>query len=273
MVTLVEQSQRKCCLRQGHSLNICFLLTFSRAFSIWAPIFLGEFVSVSAQLFVSETASIVPLLRKLSAPFVIANIFQSLWTAAFRPKYKGFAKFTSPMLLSGIAYSLSKAHAAIIAASSSSSLPMSQYLLYGLPLSLHFGWTTAASLVNWNGAIATLFSDNGGGGGGGVSAENVARIGHITVIGAATLGSIVTITRGAPVYGGVLSWALWAVASGMKKRIQSTEKEDPKRVGVLGCHLQYKLARVGAFVTGAASLYATISLFFVPIKTSVSEEI
>lgn len=210
---------------------------------------MGELVSVSAQLFVPEAASIVPLLRKLTAPFVIANMFQSLWTAAFRPKYKGVAKFVSPVLLSGTAYSLHKAHAAIAAAS----LPIGQYILYGLPISLHFGWTTAASLVNWNGAIATC-SDN-------VSAETVARVGHVTVVVAAALGSIVSLTRGAPVYGGVISWALLAVSSGMKNRIQSTEKEDPKRVGVLGCHRQYGLARVGAFVTGAASLYATVSLF------------
>jgi hypothetical protein len=221
-----------------------------RAFTIWAPIFLGELLSVSAQLFLPETATVVPLLKQLTAPFCLANAFQSLWTAAFRPKYKNVSKFVSPLMLSGTAYSLSKAHAIIAA----SSLPISQYLLFGLPISLHFGWTTAASLVNWNGAIATFSDDN-------VSAETIANVGHASVIGAAVLGSVISIARGAPVYGGVISWALFAVASGMKNRIQSTEKDGPKRAGVLGCRLQYRLARVGAFTTGAASLYAAACLF------------
>jgi hypothetical protein len=210
---------------------------------------LGELVSVSAQAFLPETATVVPLLKRLTAPFCIANVFQSLWTAAFRPKYKSIFKFVSPLLLSGTAYSLSKAHAVIATAS----LPMSQYLVYGLPISLHFGWTTAASLVNWNGAIAT-FSDT-------VSAETIANVGHVSVISAAVLGSVITIARRAPVYGGVISWALFAVASGMKNRIQSTEKDDPKRAGVLGCLLQYRLARVGAFISGAASVHVAVSLF------------
>jgi hypothetical protein len=233
----------------SHIHSFCILYFSTRAFIIWAPIVLGELLSVSAQVFLPETATVVPQLKRLTAPFVIANVFQSLWTAAFRPKYKSVSKFVSPLLLSGTAYSLSKAHAVIAAAS----LPMSQYLVFGLPISLHFGWTTAASLVNWNGAIAT-FSEN-------VSAETVANVGHLSVISAAALGSVITIARGSPVYGGVISWALFAVASGMKNRIQSTEKDDPKRVGVLGCRLQYRLARVGAFVCSVASLYAAVSLF------------
>lgn len=214
------------------------------AFAIWAPIFLGELISVSTQLFVPCSAPIVSFLKQLTAPYVVANAFQSLWTAAFRPKYQGISKFVSPGLLGATAYSLSKANAAICAAN----LSFGQYLLYAFPLSLHFGWVTAASLVNCNGAVAT-FSDN-------VSAKTVAAVGHLSVIAATALGVIVTITRGAPVYGGVISWALFAVADGMGTRIKETKDEDKKRVGVLGCRVQRRLSQVGAFVCALASAVA-----------------
>jgi len=194
---------------------------------------------------VPTSAPIVSFLKQLTAPYVVANVFQSLWTAAFRPKYTGISKFLSSALLGGTAWSLSKAHAAIAA---STQLSFGQYLLYGLPISLHFGWVTAASLVNFNGAIATC-SDN-------VSAETVALCGHVSVLAAATLGVIVTITRRAPVYGGVITWALLAVSDGMANRIQQTKDEDPKRVGVLGAQLQQRLSQVGAFMSGLASIYA-----------------
>lgn len=227
-----------------------FFVVYGRAFAIWAPIFIGELISVSTQLFVPASSPIVSFLKQLTAPYVVANAFQSLWTAAFRPKYTGMNKFVSPALLGGTAYSLSKAHAAICAAKN---LSFGQYLLFGFPLSLHFGWVTAASLVNLNGAVATC-SDT-------ISAKTVAVVGHVSVVAAATLGAVVTITRGAPVYGGVISWALLAVADGMNNRIQQTKDEDAKRVGVLGCRVQKRLSQVGALVSGLVSMHATIALY------------
>lgn len=212
---------------------------------------------MSTQLFVPSSAPIVSLLKQLTAPYVVANAFQSLWTAAFRPKYVGLSKFVSAALLGGTAYSLSKAHAVI--AASTSQLSFGQYLLFGFPISLHFGWVTAATLVNLNGAVATC-SDS-------VSAKTVAAVGHVSVIAAATLGAVVTLTRGAPVYGGVISWALLAVADGMGKRIEQTIGEDPKRVGVYGCRVQRRISQVGALVSALASLYATIAMHTTKGKT------
>lgn len=220
-----------------------------RAFIIWAPIFLGELISVSTQVFVPSSLPLASFLKQLTAPYVICNTFQSLWTAAFRPKYTGIDKFISPLLLGGAAVSLNQAHAVI---ASTSQLSFGQYLLYGFPLSLHFGWVTAASLVNLNGAVAT-FSEN-------VSAETVAVMGHVSVVAAATLGALVTLTRNAPVYGGVIAWALLAVADGMGTRIQETKDEPSRRVGVFGCRVQKRLSQVGALVSGLASFYATIAL-------------
>ena len=83
---------------------------------------------------------------------MMGQIFQTLWTASFRPKYKGRLIYISGAMLTGIAYSLSRAHAGFVF--DGSLYDMKEYLLYFLPMTLHFGWTTAAALVNWNGSIA-----------------------------------------------------------------------------------------------------------------------
>jgi len=126
-----------------------------------------------------------------------------------------------------------------------------EYMLYFLPTTLHFGWTTAASLVNLNGAVA--MKDN-------ASAKLVAWLGHASVIAASAAGVVLTIERSAPVFGGVISWALLAVRDGMSKRLKQTVKEDADRVGVHGARLQKKLSTVGAFASGAASMFVAASI-------------
>ncbi|KAI2496861.1 hypothetical protein MHU86_17657 [Fragilaria crotonensis] len=150
------------------------------AFSIWAPIFMGELVLVTAQLFVGPNDSMAPFLKSASVPFMAANIFQSLWCSL-----------------------PSQVHNAALR------LIGWDYIIYGLPTSLHFGWVTAASLVNLNGAVAMQKE---------VSANTVAWVGHLSVVTATVLGILVTVSRQAPVYGGVICWALTAVADGMAKR-------------------------------------------------------
>jgi len=220
------------------------------AFIIWAPIFAGELVFVISQLFLPETSPLAAVVRKISAPFVMAQVLQTLWTAAFRPKYKGNLMYISTGLLAGTAYSLSKAHAIIVSTPKLYS-PL-QYAQYFLPITLHFGWTTAAALVNLNGAVSMKES----------SSSNLVRwVGHLSVVAATALGIYISVERSAPVYGGVIMWALSAVADGMKKRLKNTEKEDPNRVGVLGVATQQQLSTIGALASGAASLFAAISLF------------
>merc|ERR1711934_396531 len=101
----------------------------------------------------------------------MAQLFQTLWTTSFRPKYKGSQMYISTAMLSGTAYSLSKAHDAISSFPKIISIP--EYCIYFLPLTLHFGWTTAASLVNLNGSFAMQDSP---------SAKHVAWLGHLSVI-------------------------------------------------------------------------------------------
>jgi hypothetical protein len=223
------------------------------AFAIWGPIFLGELVGVVSQFFIPESGQIVSLLKKTSAPFISAQLFQSLWCAAFRPKYKENLGFISAGLLSATAYSLSIAHSTYTSESPNNFL---QYALFFLPVSLHFGWTTAASLVNLNGAFSMKEK---------VTENAIARFGHASVIGASILGIAVTIQRSAPVYGAVIAWALSAVADSMKKRLvlafsASNKKKNADMPGIYGASIQFMLSRVGALLNAVTSVVVAASI-------------
>jgi hypothetical protein len=202
-------------------------------------------VTYQAQL--PETSSLAPIIRKVTGPYVLAQTFQSLWTASFRPKYnQGWYKYISALNLAGIALSLSFCHSAY---SNAENVSTNDYLLNFLPLSLHFGWTTAASLVNLNGMFALEST----------SPQQVAWLGHASVVVATAVGAITTYVRSAPVYGGVITWALSAVASGLTKRIADTEKVETETVGVYGAERQRLLSISGAIVCALSSLVVIIS--------------
>ena len=231
--------------RQGRTL----LPPAGWAFVIWGPIFLGELLMVSSQTTLAEGHALEETIRRITGPYVLAQAFQSLWTASFRPKYnEGFYKYVSALNLAGIALSLSFCHQAFV--TSKVSFSNLEYGMYFLPLALHFGWTTAASLVNVNGMFA--MDDQ-------VSARSVAWLGHASVAAATALGVAITLARTAPVYGGVIAWALSAVASGLSRRLRETEKEDPARVGVYGAKTQLLLSQAGAACCALTTLYVTLS--------------
>jgi hypothetical protein len=221
------------------------------AFAIWGPIFIGEFVFVASQAMVSSDDALVPILSKVSVPFIFAHIFQTLWTAAFRPKYSGNLMYISCGMLSATAYSLSKAHAAF--ASASSMYNFGTYLKLFAPISMHFGWTTAASLVNLNGAFSMKEL---------ASSRNIALLGHLSVIAATAIGTGVTITRSAPVFGGVVTWALLSVADGMKKRLDNAKIKgnDENASNLLGAETQRKLSLAGAVITGIIVTVTTVKI-------------
>jgi len=236
------------------------------AFAIWGPIFLGELIGVAAQFLLYEKEPIVQLLKATSGPFITAQLFQSLWCATFRPKYNENKMFISVGMLSATAYSLSKAHAAF----TSSSLPLNpfQYGIFFFPMALHFGWTTAASIVNLNGAIS-MKKD--------VDEKVIAMVGHASVVVAGILGIVLASKRKAPVYSAVIAWALSAVASSMKKRVEAgaataaaTSNKKKKRkgkadvapVGLYGASTQYLLSKTGALANAATSSIIAGMLLF-----------
>ena len=183
-----------------------------------------------------------------------AQLFQTLWCASFRPKYNGNWVFLSSGFLAATALSLSKAHSIFI--KHGEIFSTGQYLTFFLPLALHYGWVTAASLVNLNGAVSMIKN---------VSDKVVAYTGHLSVIIASALGASVSYRLGAPVFGGVISWALASVADSMKQRIAEFKKNDEKTTSVNDLdmtEMQRKLSLIGSITSGAVSALTVASLAF-----------
>ena len=198
------------------------------AFAIWGPIYLGEAAFCTSLLLQSSTA-VISTLPEITAPFVAANIFQSLWCASFRPSYmsptSGWEKYVSVAMLGGTAYSLSLLHA-----TGAASLGW-----YFVPITMHFGWTTAATLVNLNGSVAMSQ----------VSDKMVIAVGHTSTILATILGVSISVAQSLPAYGLTVAWALAACADGMKKR-QVVPNPDISSDIVRGMKVQQLLCYVGS---------------------------
>eukprot|EP01083_Nonionella_stella_P188123 692739_1 len=112
-------------------------------------------------------------------------------------------------MLAGTACSLSMVHSAgaTVLANDPS---MFSYLL--VPVTMHFGWTTAATLVNLNGSLAN--DEN-------ASARSLVALGNSSAVAATALGVGLTVSQSSPAYGLTLAWALAACADGMTKRMPS----------------------------------------------------
>ena len=215
------------------------------AFAIWGPIYLGEAAFVTAQVFSSDvaTSAICSLLPTVTAPFVAANVFQSLWCASFRPSYgEGWKRYVSVAMLAGTAYSLSMVHTAGCAAmAADATIP--SYLLF--PMTVHFGWATAATLVNLNGSLASDKSS---------SPTTLTALGHSSALAASALGVGLTLTQSAPAYGFTLAWALAACADGMSKRIPARSSAEEEILSK-AANVQKKLCWAGSFACAVTAAY------------------
>ena len=138
-------------------------------------------------------------------------------------------------MLAGTAYSLSCVHAITCC---SGVLSKANWLF--VPLTMHFGWTTAATLVDFNRKVATK--------------DNAAIVGHISALAAVSAGVGITLLRNSPAYGLTLAWALAAVANTMGKKTGKNDEEDEHGRG-----RQRFLCLAGSVASVAASLFATIS--------------
>ena len=214
------------------------------AFAIWGPIYLGETLFIATQLLSSHADAVLP---GITAPFAAANIMQSLWCASFRPSYlgDGMKKYISASMLAGTAYSLSLVLEAGNAAAAANPAFQAWMLT---PFVIHFGWVSAATLVNLNGSLA---SDET------ASPRALTALGHSSALVATALGVGVTTTMSAPVYGLTLAWALAACASGMKKRKPAHSENDEKILGA-AANVQHKLCFAGSLVCGATALYTAL---------------
>merc|ERR1711862_1031438 len=77
-------------------------------------VYLGDSIFCTAGLFTAEKTQLMSVLSVTTAPFVVANLMQSLWCASFRPSYnQGWHKYISAFMLGGTAYSLSQVSNAV----------------------------------------------------------------------------------------------------------------------------------------------------------------
>ena len=216
------------------------------AFAIWAPIYIGEGAFVTAQLLASDPYT-TALLPQLTAPFVAANLFQSLWCASFRPSYlHGWTRYISVGMLAGTGYSLNLVHSACSTVLSAEPTMLAHLLL---PLTIHFGWVSAATLVNLNGSL---------GADGSASTQSLIALGHSSAVVATVLGVGLTIARAAPAYGLTLAWALAACADGMANRSNSstTSVSEEEETFAKAAGVQRNLCWVGSFACAVAAAYA-----------------
>jgi hypothetical protein len=171
------------------------------AFSIWGVIYLGEATFCVAQLL--DGSGLTSTLPAVAPGFIAANLVQSLWCASFRESYnESWYKYVSVIMLGGTAYSLSTIMSSVMFWQNSA---LSWYFL---PLVMHFGWTTAATLVNLNGSVAMDPS---------VHESALVALGHGSAVLATSLAIGLTAFGFAPpAYGMTIAWALFAVGNNTK---------------------------------------------------------
>lgn len=142
--------------------------------------------------------------RAVAPGWCAGTAAQVLWCGAFRPTVCGPKLLWIPAaLLAATAAGLGTAHRALRSLPGGRALPPSIDALVRWPIVLHFGWITAASLVNWNNWLARR--------GTAVSVKAfVACASAALALGAA---AFVYATTGDAVFAFVACWALSAVAS------------------------------------------------------------
>ncbi|KAG5189645.1 hypothetical protein JKP88DRAFT_300907, partial [Tribonema minus] len=176
------------------------------AFAIWAPIFAGELLFVIYQALPLARVRTSWWLAELSPYFSGAMLLQTLWCGAFRPwaRAAGLNLQWIPALLLGLgAAALGGAHGILVQALEDSELSPLSYALAFVPLALHFGWLTAAALVNANGFVAAAAPRSH-------AVKASAAIASIYL--AVLVGAAVTFARRDPIYAAVIAWALAAIA-------------------------------------------------------------
>eukprot|EP00193_Tetraselmis_chui_P017984 CAMPEP_0177777698 /NCGR_PEP_ID=MMETSP0491_2-20121128/15526_1 /TAXON_ID=63592 /ORGANISM="Tetraselmis chuii, Strain PLY429" /LENGTH=338 /DNA_ID=CAMNT_0019296855 /DNA_START=77 /DNA_END=1093 /DNA_ORIENTATION=+ len=187
------------------------------AFSIWGIIFSGEAIFAAAQAMPAAGSSSFSVFAGLAPWWALACGLQSLWCAAFRPWAQSPRHFwLSPALLATEAVALGGAHHVLRAAVQSGAMTTATYFTAHVPLSLHFGWITAASVVSLNSLAALTLS---------LPAQLATAF--ASVVGSAVVGTGVTVVTGDPLYALTLAWALSGVASDGGKRCKEVLGEVP----------------------------------------------
>lgn len=122
------------------------------AFSIWALIFIGETLGL---VVIWTNNSFAKEYETILVPFTYACILQSLWCVLFSKE----KILLSATVLTCIAICLklcSDEILSVVVAEPSSIALYLGHAIISYPIRVHFAWTTAAALINWNMFIVSL---------------------------------------------------------------------------------------------------------------------
>ena len=214
------------------------------AFAIWGVIFLGETVFTAAQALPDLDPNTATTYAAVSPWWAAACGLQALWCVAFRPWTRPPRRFwLSGALLAAESVALAGAHARLRAAIYA--VPLSAYFCCHLPLSLHFGWITAATVLSLNSFVAVA----------GASPRTKITTARASAWVSLAAGATVTVTSGDPVYALTLAWALAAVAADGGK--SATETIDESRLA----NVSRDAARAARSLVAVAALVAFAKVF------------
>lgn len=214
------------------------------AFAIWGVIFLGETVFTAAQALPDLDPNTATTYAAVSPWWAAACGLQALWCVAFRPWTRPPRRFwLSGALLAAESVALAGAHGQLRAAVHA--VPLSAYFCCHLPLSLHFGWITAATVLSLNSFVAVA----------GASPRTKITTARASAWASLAAGATVTVTSGDPVYALTLAWALAAVAADGGK--SATETIDESRLA----NVSRDAARAARSLVAVAALVAFAKVF------------
>lgn len=190
------------------------------AFTIWGLIYFCEILLTTI---VATPGSVFPDMEflRIAAPFWMgANLFQSLWCACFRPKFKSMLWFPSLCLVMAAFYQLRCLHMIMknIPAIATGpdllknykallSLPNIGMFVSSFPVALHGGWLMAAALLNINNWATESGITYG---------VNIAMA-FLSAYLATALGTYASLRTRNPFIMVTISWALRAVSSNTKE--------------------------------------------------------
>jgi len=185
-----------------------FITPAGWAFAVWAPIFLGEFLAM-----IYLTAFAVPQsglkslwattrLGSAVAPgWCTAIAAQIGWCATFRPQLGKAGLWISTVFLGLTSILLGGVHHELCALALDGELSILSNAIVRIPITLHFGWITCATLVNFNNWMANNGST--------ISAKLAAA--YSTVGAAVAAATYVSVARRDPIYAFVVTWSLCAI--------------------------------------------------------------
>jgi len=219
------------------------------AFAIWGVIFLLQGVFSVAQLFPSLRQK-KEVVEGVNYWYVSVCVFQCAWTIAFAQDIV----WLSLVFMLGIWTSLTLLAQSLCTVHAHKPPTWTDYLLFYAPFLMHYGWVTAASVLNVN---VTLVAYDGGAH---VLLLTSAIISLVPLVLLGVYNPFVSPTGVDGVFSAVISWALYGIGSELKA--------PEKKIGLWCPPLVTDSLSLVCFVLAAALLVVTsLRLVFRPKMT------